>query len=57
MSRYFIDSNICIYALNKSDLAKSEQAIELLKQTSLVLVCNEDATVGVCNASLYHLDI
>jgi predicted nucleic acid-binding protein len=52
MSRYFIDSNICIYALNKSDLAKSEQAIELLKQTPVISPQVLIETYNACSRKL-----
>ena len=34
MSELFLDSNICVYGFDRSDLAKQDKALLLLKGTS-----------------------
>lgn len=45
MNKFFIDSNICIYAFDKSNAAKQQKAFELLEafpfiSSQVVIECN-----------------
>jgi predicted nucleic acid-binding protein len=36
MSKFFIDSNICVYAFDKSDTRKSQKAFDLISQSPVI---------------------